>query len=679
MGIYNWLGVGMKCERMERGGSPLWSLEALEPRLLLSADVSPLEVLPAPLESTVDSVISIDLVSDDGEDPDAGAGELSLTLEEASPEDGSAQEQARMESLSALAAEVECRATSESSLSSPLSQNDAGGEMPADSVAQSSVTEQLVETLHVANGPPQQDPLGAQSAPDALWIGSSESLSGNVALDGDVVILGTLSPGNSPGIITIDGDLTFNGADPDTVGDGYTPPPGPGAQDTVGGLVIEIGGLTPGPGGPGDANNGYDQVNVTGAVGLGGTLQIVLINDFIPSPGATFDFLTFGSVAGQFSQITGPFDFGGTGLYFEVIQQSDRLQLVASEIPAGPDLHITTAATTRMEDALEGLADQADLLLSDLLLATPELMGRTLPGTGVTLDELFGISDYLDIGPALDAYRAPMEELGSDVRFEIDEFLNYLRGSWLDDRIGGQAHDIDFSNLIYMSSRYDWIGGILLEFSGSDTYTASVPVGLSQVVEGIGPAYTDREVTIDVDFAFTLSLGWDDSTGATYDFQVTRLELDASFDSSDLVIPFMIGGLEAAAGHPQHTAGTMQFGAHLDLAYNDAQDEYQVTYDPVTDAVSSLDLYLPVYAALAGVDVNQGPLATISLSGGPFPDSRRRQGGYRGDRSLGEPSAFHAVCRTDRCGHTPEPGRLARSVPAPLGGLGRLQRRNSLR
>ena len=46
MGIRDWLGLGVKGERTDRGGLRPWSLEALEPRLLLSADVSPVEILP---------------------------------------------------------------------------------------------------------------------------------------------------------------------------------------------------------------------------------------------------------------------------------------------------------------------------------------------------------------------------------------------------------------------------------------------------------------------------------------------------------------------------------------------------------------------------------------------------------------------------------------------------------
>jgi len=279
-------------------------------------------------------------------------------------------------------------------------------------------------------------------------------------------------------------------------------------------LEIEIGGYSPGPGTPTD--NGFDQINVTEEATLDGTLSVSLINDFIPVLDDTFDFLTFGTISGSFSQVTGPFDFGDSGLYFEVVEQSDRLQLVVAEIPTEQDLHITTSATNRMEAAIEGLADHADTLLSDLLLANPDITGQTLPGTNVSLDELFNLTDYLDIGPALDDYVTPMQELGSDLRFEIDEFLNYLRGSWLDDLLGGQAHDIDFTSKTY-TGEYDWIDGITVEFSGVASYDKAIPVGLSETVEGIGPAFAEVEVTIDAAFGFTLGLRWPDGTG-DYEF-----------------------------------------------------------------------------------------------------------------------------------------------------------------
>ena len=48
-------------------------------------------------------------------------------------------------------------------------------------------------------------------------------------------------------------------------------------------LEIELGGYAPGPGVP--ADNGYDRINVAGAAAVGGTLQVALINDFVPVAG----------------------------------------------------------------------------------------------------------------------------------------------------------------------------------------------------------------------------------------------------------------------------------------------------------------------------------------------------------------------------------------------------------
>ncbi|MBN2047523.1 MAG: DUF3737 family protein, partial [Anaerolineaceae bacterium] len=127
-----------------------------------------------------------------------------------------------------------------------------------------------------------------------------------VATSISIADYGFYSPGNSPGIDNVD---TF------TQGAGET-------------LQIEIGGLTPGPGDP-VVNDGYDQINVTNLATLDGTLEIVFLDGFVPSVGDTFDFMTFGSVSGSFANATGLYGFGSSSnLYFELVQQADRLQLV---------------------------------------------------------------------------------------------------------------------------------------------------------------------------------------------------------------------------------------------------------------------------------------------------------------------------------------------------------------
>jgi hypothetical protein len=84
---------------------------------------------------------------------------------------------------------------------------------------------------------------------------------------------GTISPGNSPGILTSSA-LALNA----------------GAATT-----IELGGTTRG--------NQYDALVVVGNLNLGGTLTVSLINGFSPATGNTFDLLDWGTLAGTFNTL----------------------------------------------------------------------------------------------------------------------------------------------------------------------------------------------------------------------------------------------------------------------------------------------------------------------------------------------------------------------------------------
>ena len=114
---------------------------------------------------------------------------------------------------------------------------------------------------------------GLQSS--AIFFGT---LSGNGILgSGNVFIEGDARPGFSPGVMQFGGDLTY----------------GPLAT-----LEIELGGITPG--------TEHDQISVTGEINLGGSLQVTLINGFVPSAGMTFDLWNAAYVTGQFHTVTLP-------------------------------------------------------------------------------------------------------------------------------------------------------------------------------------------------------------------------------------------------------------------------------------------------------------------------------------------------------------------------------------
>ena len=86
--------------------------------------------------------------------------------------------------------------------------------------------------------------------------------------------MATLSPGNSPGTITVRGNY----------------------QQTSGGnLVIEVA-----------SASSYDHLNVGGTASLAGGLTISLLDGYTPKKGQKFIFLNAGSVSGIFDDVNAP-------------------------------------------------------------------------------------------------------------------------------------------------------------------------------------------------------------------------------------------------------------------------------------------------------------------------------------------------------------------------------------
>lgn len=112
----------------------------------------------------------------------------------------------------------------------------------------------------------------------------SGTLGGKGTIHGDVTVGagGFVSPGNSPGLLTIDGDYM---------------------QDSLAMLEIELGGLTRG--------DEYDALAVTGRMDLAGTLDVTLWNGFEPVAGNSFDILDWGKIVGAFDTVNLPALTGG--------------------------------------------------------------------------------------------------------------------------------------------------------------------------------------------------------------------------------------------------------------------------------------------------------------------------------------------------------------------------------
>jgi hypothetical protein len=107
---------------------------------------------------------------------------------------------------------------------------------------------------------------GMLNATEGVYLAANGKLAGKGTLVGEVINAGSTSPGASTGVLAISGDYV---------------------QEASGRLTIELGGV--------DNSNPtlsqFDQLLVFGHADLGGTLEVSLVNDYVPAIGALFPIL----------------------------------------------------------------------------------------------------------------------------------------------------------------------------------------------------------------------------------------------------------------------------------------------------------------------------------------------------------------------------------------------------
>ncbi len=107
------------------------------------------------------------------------------------------------------------------------------------------------------------------------WVRGSGTLELTEAAG--AVFDGTVSPGFSPGILTVDGDL---------------------GQEENARIAIEVGGETPGA--------DLDRLDVTQAYTANGSLEIALVTPYHPQGGERYEIMTYEVLAGWFNQVSLP-------------------------------------------------------------------------------------------------------------------------------------------------------------------------------------------------------------------------------------------------------------------------------------------------------------------------------------------------------------------------------------
>jgi hypothetical protein len=182
-----------------------------------------------------------------------------------------------------------------------------------------------------------------------------------------VLIRGLLSPGDSPGCLSFGGNVTFS----------------PTAN-----LLIEIGGTVP--------CTEYDQVHVTGTLTIdGATLEVTLIDGFVPAWGDRFDGLDWGTLVGSFATV----DTSAATLPVHLVWDLSQLEVTGELVV---ELQHFADGDLAPWDAPDGEINAADVMIAVQLAAGIRVPGDLQYAHGdMNLDETIDLADVLLIQQAV--------------------------------------------------------------------------------------------------------------------------------------------------------------------------------------------------------------------------------------------------------------------------------------
>jgi len=146
------------------------------------------------------------------------------------------------------------------------------------------------------------------TATSNTFVNAGGTLAGTGTVQGNVTNTGgTVSPGDAPGTLTINGNYT---------------------QTEFATLMIQIAGANAGD---------FSVLNVLGNADLNGTLDPVLLDGFIPMIGQTFTFLDYASLTGEFSGIENQIFNNGTEAWSVTYEPTFAVLTAVAVVPGVPD------------------------------------------------------------------------------------------------------------------------------------------------------------------------------------------------------------------------------------------------------------------------------------------------------------------------------------------------------
>lgn len=379
-----------------------------------------------------------------------------------------------------------------------------------------------------------------------VLLGSN--LDGSGSITGAVTNFGTVNPGNAVGALNIIGSYTQGGS---------------------GLLVTQL--VTP---------TNHDQLIITGAANLGGTLQITTPGGARPAVGSSFDIINAGNVAGQFATVINPFVGPGTLVKLVVVYTpttvlvnavQNSFQNALSLIPLTPN---QTATAGALDTALTDVRQTAVLnYLNNLNInAVPHQLDKIAPEE---LTSIYSISfaqldtEVLSVQQRLAAIRNAGR---SDSAFST---------SGKDVALGGQISPTVSSD----DTRYGFFANATGQYASlGDTYNAN---GFD--VQSVGSTI-GVDVRVDEHWVLGVTLGYarsnsDLTEGGSLDADGVRTAVYAMYQSGNFYTELMVGGSynsydierSALGGIAQGSTTSTSFDAYLGTGYDIHVDQWTIT------------------------------------------------------------------------------------------------------
>jgi len=270
-------------------------------------------------------------------------------------------------------------------------------------------------------------------------------------------------------------------------------------QEEQGVTTVQIGGLV--------AGTDYDKIHVTNSTTLDGTLNIELIDDFMPAYGDSFIIVDHGSRIGEFSALSGV-DIGG-GLIFNIAYRPDYVVLAAGDF-LPPATRVVTASAGAHGD----ISPEGQIYVPDHGTVTFTINPHLGYGVGDVL------VDDVSVGPAaqyhfgditsdhtIEAYFTPADfiyeeiDIGSDTDMNGVNYFDSEHGVIVGD--GGEIHITSDGGLNWWAAEHGVVadlqdvrilgdlifvvgaqGTVCISYDGGQTWTLS-PTGVTEGLNAI--------------------------------------------------------------------------------------------------------------------------------------------------------------------------------------------------